>query len=117
MRYFLLVGILLLSLTCAAAIYMQKDANGNISYSDVPTADATRVDVQPVATTAFTPAPSVTPAPKSKNPAADKAGTATNTPSTAETHASYTAFFISSPLEEQTFQRRLYRKGIVFNFR
>ncbi|MES2217503.1 MAG: DUF4124 domain-containing protein [Pseudomonadota bacterium] len=105
MRYLLLVSFLLLSLTCVAAIYMQKDAKGNISYSDIPTTDATRVDLPPPTTTSFS-----TPAAPAAGKAAatsGKAGKVGVTPTeTTDARQTYTAFSISSPTEQQTFQNQ-----------
>jgi hypothetical protein len=102
MRYFLLIGFLLISLTCGAAIYMQKDANGGISYSDMPTGNSTRIDLPPAPVTTFAPAtgPAPTKSKKGNTPAAADEST------DSDQHAEYTAFFISSPSEQQTFQNQ-----------
>jgi hypothetical protein len=109
MRYFLLMVILLISLTCGAAIYMQKDANGNISYSDMPSPNALRVDLPPPTVTQFsTP---VAP-PVNKNIASKESKNANNKNSAdanaaaADGHEAYSVFFISSPIDQQTFQNQ-----------
>jgi hypothetical protein len=103
MRYFLLVIFLLISLTCGAAIYMQKDANGNITYSDMASPTATRVDLPPAPTTTF--APAAPAAAKSKT--SNTASTTPDAPATdSDQHVDYTAFFINSPTDQQTFQNQ-----------
>jgi hypothetical protein len=104
MKYFLLMVILLISLTSAAAIYMQQDANGNISYSDMPSPNALRVDLPPPTTTQFT-TPTAAP-PVSKNTANSGPKNSTNNNTTAEEHEPYTVFAISSPTDQQTFQNQ-----------
>ncbi len=45
MKYIAGFFFLLVALTSHAAIYMQKDANGNITYSDSPLSNAKKIDV------------------------------------------------------------------------
>lgn len=109
MKYFLLTIILLVSITCGAAIYMQNDANGNVSYSDMPSPNALRVDLPPPTTTQFSSPPSL---PVDSNGSSKVIGekgkkTGANAGNAdADTHQPYTVFFISSPTDQQTFQNQ-----------
>ena len=105
MRYVILLTFLLVSLTCAAAIYMQQDKNGNVSYSDMPSSNALRVDLPPTPTTQFSSA-APPPAVSKLNPKDKISDSSTAQATTADDHVPYTAFFISSPLEQQTFQNQ-----------
>jgi hypothetical protein len=110
MKYFLLAIILLVSITCGAAIYMQHDANGNVSYSDMPSPNALRVDLPPPTTTQFsTPqAPPVNSNAVTNKASVEKGkkGGADAGNADADTHQPYTVFFISSPTDQQTFQNQ-----------
>jgi hypothetical protein len=104
-RYLILVTFLLFSLTCAAAIYMQQDKNGDVSYSDMPSPNALRVDLPPAPTTQFT-TPPAAPAASKLNPKDKTSEKSTADAATSDDHVPYTAFFISSPVEQQTFQNQ-----------
>ncbi len=45
MKYFIMTILLLTSLPCIATIYMQKNADGSVTYSDVPLKDAEPVSL------------------------------------------------------------------------
>jgi hypothetical protein len=102
LRYFLLIVFLLISLTCGAAIYMQKDANGDVGYSDMPSGNSTRIDLPPAPVTTFAPAIAAPAKPKK----GDKSQATADETADSDQHAQYTAFFISSPAEQQTFQNQ-----------
>jgi hypothetical protein len=73
-KYQLLLFTTMLGLTCStmAQVYQSTDADGNVIYSDTPTADSEEVQVQksnisdPVEVPAFVPEPE--PAPEPVNP-------------------------------------------------
>jgi hypothetical protein len=97
MRYLLFL-LLFVSLVCGAAVYMQTDSNGNVSYSDSPSPNAKQIDV-PAPSTIQT-APAVTTKAKGGGDAAS-AGALGPTP-----HKPYTQFQITSPQDQQTFQNQ-----------
>lgn len=92
MRYFLMLILLFTSLVCLAAIYLQKDTEGNFIYSDTPLAP----NAQPINSTqrsstlpVLEPAtPPVTPLQKNTK----------NKP--------YTTFLIISPTNQETIQNQ-----------
>jgi hypothetical protein len=101
MKYFILFLLLLSSLTCAAAVYMQVDQNGNTSYSDSPGPAAVKVDV-PTGNSVS----SSTPQPTAKQtnmpePTGETVVAAGDTP-----RKPYTEFLIADPTDQETFQNQ-----------
>jgi hypothetical protein len=96
MKYLILL-LLSVSLVCGAAVYMQTDANGNVSYSDSPSPNAKMVDVP-------TPSTIQTSTPQKKTHASSEGEDA---PALGPTpHQAYTDFTIRSPEDQQTFQNQ-----------
>jgi len=110
MKYWLIVLLLLLNPVMGnAAIYMQQDSHGNVTYSDTPlTSTAKEITVQPPDTVSspasssvnlpsnsapVIPPPPVTAIPTSTEPVIDQG-------------QRYTNFFISSPTDQQTIQNQ-----------
>jgi hypothetical protein len=95
MRYFILLFLLIaISLGYAASVYTTTDSNGNIIYSDTPLENAKRI---PDATSTISTQTSTTkPQEKSAKPE-----TPNETPS-----VPYSAFAITSPTDQQTFQNQ-----------
>jgi hypothetical protein len=97
MRYFLFL-LLFVTLVCGAAVYMQVDKNGGVSYSDNPSENATVVNV-PQINTVSTPQPPVLKKIKNANTANQEAP-----PLGPTKHVDYSDFSITSPQDQQTFQ-------------
>lgn len=109
MKYFLYLLLLAGLILCSAAIYVTTDKNGHVSYSDVPTPDAKRLDVpvasvvsvkQPETDTSASVINKKTSANKPEVKAAVEAG------EMVEVRKPYTSFMISSPVDQQTFQNQ-----------
>jgi hypothetical protein len=100
MKYLLFLGLVITSLICSAAIYMQIDENGNTSYSDTPTANSKQVHIPSSVIKSTTP----------KNIFTDNNAVKENndkkTAVVAETHLPYKKFIISSPADQYTFQNQ-----------
>lgn len=98
MKYFLsLFFVFALSTVYAASVYKQTDADGNVTYSDIPQKNANVMVIPetPVVTT-----------PQTKNiPAAGPNTPSSSTETAADTERKpYTVFSISSPNDQVTFQ-------------
>lgn len=92
-RNTLFIILTLTALACYAAIYMQTDKSGNITYSDTPTENARPVSMsdQNIITT-----PETAPAnPTQQMPATNEA-----------TRIPYQSFSISSPADQETIQNQ-----------
>ncbi len=93
MRYVLMIILLFTSLVCLAAIYFQKDANGNIIYSDTPLTDnAQSINIP---STKHSSTPPVSPPIPSDTAAKKDIG-----------NKAYTTFFIVSPTDQETIQNQ-----------
>lgn len=99
MRYLILVLLLLTSLPCISSIYMQKDSDGDVTYTDIPLNNA-----QPISLSPTNSVPSTTP------PATAPANNTTTTTSVAteeeKTEVTYKTFAIISPVNNDTIQNQ-----------
>jgi hypothetical protein len=99
-RFSILLSIFLLSSPCYAAIYMQKDSNGNITYSDTPLENAQIVE---------TPEPKETSTSVQRSPITNidekNIGESETTPAQ-EVRALYTTFDIISPKDQENIQNQ-----------
>jgi hypothetical protein len=98
MRYLIFL-LLSVSLACGAAVYMQTDKTGNVSYSDSPSPNSQQVDIPEPSTIQTGTIPSTKKVAASDDqPAAPIGGPTPHTP--------YTDFTIVSPEDQQTFQNQ-----------
>lgn len=106
MRYILLL-LCFVSLVCYAAVYMQVDKNGAVSYSDSATPTSVAVDV-PEGNTVSAPEPPQSKTRNVKNPSIgpNKDGGWDVNPAVPASYLPYTSFTIVSPVDEQTFQNQ-----------
>ena len=113
MKYMLLVLLVVLSLVCHAAIYLQTDKQGNETYSDTPlTNDAKTIELSPaghylsstqITTNVATPPPPVTPMTTATTAAASEVQpAAANLP----VRQIYTTFIIESPKDQESIQNQ-----------
>lgn len=65
---FVVLAALLPLLATAAEVYMKKEANGSVSYSDQPQSDANKISLQPVNTLQSKDSNTDTPPPEQPNP-------------------------------------------------
>lgn len=100
MRYIISFLILFSISVCHADIYMQKDSNGNTTYSDTPFNNATRVDLSNQHSASFQSSPQILPAAKSSEP--NKTPALSSDIKTNE----YTEFMISSPKDQDSIQNQ-----------
>jgi hypothetical protein len=95
MRLVLLLSLLIFSLVCSAEIYMSKDKDGNVMYSDTPSQDAKKIVLPesniPSTSTSTPPPPTTT--------AVEKIVKTTET--TAQ-NVPYTKFVIGVPPDKET---------------
>jgi hypothetical protein len=99
MKYFIAAILLLISIISSAAIYMQTDSTGNVSYSDMPSPGAQRQDI------ASPPAMETSSGNIGNQPSANSLKKAKAQPVTEE-HQAYTDFTITSPAPGETFQNQ-----------
>jgi hypothetical protein len=96
MKTMLFISLLIYSILCSAAVYMQTDKNGGVTYSDTPTQGAQIIPLPDTNTpSTITSAPTPSPANKKDAPEAPfQEQTISRIP--------YTKFVIDSPIDNQT---------------
>ncbi|MFZ2315060.1 MAG: DUF4124 domain-containing protein [Gammaproteobacteria bacterium] len=102
MRYVIFLLIFFSLSVSYADIYMQKDSNGNTTYSDMPLNNATRIDLSNTSSHSpnFQSSPQILP--DVKNSEANKTNA---TPSDTTTNE-YTEFAINSPKDQESIQNQ-----------
>jgi hypothetical protein len=93
--------LLLNSLQCIAGIYMQKNADGNVTYSDVPFSNA-----QPVSLSPANSVPSTTSTPATGNTVAPAIGTTSTSAEEPAATDYYNTFTMISPANNETIQNQ-----------
>jgi hypothetical protein len=110
MKFLLAIALLLISVICSAAIYMQSNTDGQVTYSDMPSQDSKVMNVQDAPTTQFstpaTQAPKTTTTTTTKTTKTTTTGTPAGMPVVEAAHAPYSSFAITSPTDQQTFQNQ-----------
>lgn len=91
MKYFIMILLLLTSLPCIAAIYTQTNADGSVTYSDVPFKNAEAVSLSPGNSVSSKPA---------------TAKTSANSSATASTTDYYKSFKLISPENNASIQNQ-----------
>jgi hypothetical protein len=100
MRYILFL-LLFVTLVCGAAVYMQVNKDGSVSYSDSPSVNAVQIDVPEGSTVSGPPPPPAKKQIAQNDNAAAPPGALGPTP-----YLPYTAFVIETPVDQQTFQNQ-----------
>lgn len=96
MKYLVMLMLLLITLPCYSDVYTETDSQGNITYSDSPSTNSKKIEMQetsapPPVTTNIPNKPTIT----SPTPTSEESTNADEP---------YTKFLIKSPTDQQTFQ-------------
>src|SRR5438128_9643685 len=102
MKHLLSITLFLFSLSCFAAVYMQTDKNGTVTYSDTPEKNAKPITL-PNSNNISVPPKSAAAIVDSQAPVSPSA---TGSSVQASNTKTYTTFMMTEPTDQETFQNQ-----------